>query len=223
MEIFVNAMVLEQNGHRCQFTFHKYVLTSPFYNTHVMDPSYTWPGPKWISSNNDHWWMLSDLSSRNIWEFYIVWKWWNISRQSRYVSYSYFTAKHITRVNVKVDSITPSNSWIYDKLFHRLMIAKIHQVIFSVDIFGLHLHYNDVMMSTMASQIASVSIVYSTVCSDADQRKHQRSALLAFVRGIHRGPVNSPYKGPVTRKIFPFDDVIMIYQWHFGPNEMLQC
>ena len=45
--------------------------------------------------------------------------------------------------------------------------------------------------------------------SDADQRKHQSSAPLAFVRRIHRGSVNSPHKGPVTRKMFPFDDVIM--------------
>ena len=59
------------------------------------------------------------------------------------------------------------------------------------------------------SQIPCVSIVYSTVCSDADQRKHQSSASLAFVRDIHRWPVNSPHKGPVTRKMFPFDDVIM--------------
>ena len=48
-----------------------------------------------------------------------------------------------------------------------------------------------------------------TVYSDADQSKHQSSALLAFVRGIHRWPVNSPHKRPVTRKMFPFDDVIM--------------
>ena len=61
----------------------------------------------------------------------------------------------------------------------------------------------------MASQIASLTIVYSTVYSGADQRKHQSSASLAFVRGIHRGPVNSPHKWPVTRKMFPFDDVIM--------------
>ena len=46
--------------------------------------------------------------------------------------------------------------------------------------------------------------------SAADQRKHQSSASLALVRGIHRGPVNSPHKWPVTRKMFPFDDVIMI-------------
>ena len=72
-------------------------------------------------------------------------------------------------------------------------------------------HYCDVIMATIASQITSLMIVYSTVYSDADQRKHQSSASLAFVRGIHRGPVNSPPKGPVTRKMFPFDDVIMFY------------
>ena len=71
-------------------------------------------------------------------------------------------------------------------------------------------HYDDVIMNTLASQITSLAIVYSIVYSDADQRKHQSSASLAFVRGIHRGPVNSPHKGPVTRKMFPFDDVIMI-------------
>ena len=60
------------------------------------------------------------------------------------------------------------------------------------------------------SQITSLTIVYSAVYSGEDQRKHQSSASLAFVRGIHRGPVNSPHKWPVTRKMFPFDDVIMI-------------
>ena len=72
-----------------------------------------------------------------------------------------------------------------------------------------HCHYNDVIMSAMASEITGVSIVYSTVCSGADQRKYQRSASLAFMRGIHRWPGNSPHNGPVTRNIFPFDDVIM--------------
>ena len=71
------------------------------------------------------------------------------------------------------------------------------------------LHYNDVIMSAMASQITGVSIVYSIVCSGADQRKHQSSASLAFVRGIQRWPVNSPHKGPVTRKMFSFYDVVM--------------
>ena len=70
-------------------------------------------------------------------------------------------------------------------------------------------HYNDVTMGAIVSQITSLTIVYSTVYSDADQSKHQSSASLAFVRGIHRSPVNSPHKWTVTRKMFPFDDVIM--------------
>ena len=73
-------------------------------------------------------------------------------------------------------------------------------------------HCSDVIMGTIASQITSITIVYSTIYSDADQRKHQSSASLAFVRGIHRGPVNSPHKWPVTWKMFPFDEVIMTSQ-----------
>ena len=60
-------------------------------------------------------------------------------------------------------------------------------------------HYNDVIMSAMPSQITSLTIVFSTGYLDANQRKHQSSASLAFVRGIHRWPVNSPDKGSVTR------------------------
>ena len=55
--------------------------------------------------------------------------------------------------------------------------------------FPIAKHYNDVIMSAMASQITSLTIVYSIVYSDADQRKHQSSASLAFVRG------NSPVTG----------------------------
>ena len=51
---------------------------------------------------------------------------------------------------------------------------------------SLTYHYSDVIMGAMASQITSLTIVYSTVCPGADQRKHQSSASLAFVRGIHR-------------------------------------
>ena len=70
-------------------------------------------------------------------------------------------------------------------------------------------HYSDVIMDAIASQITGVTIVYSTACSGADQRKHQSSASVAFVRGIHRWPVNSPHQSPVTRKMFLFHEVIM--------------
>ena len=73
------------------------------------------------------------------------------------------------------------------------------------------IHYDDVIMGAMASLVTSLTIVYSTVYSGAYQRKHQSSASLAFVWGNHRGPVNSPHKWPVTRKMFPFDDVIMTF------------
>ena len=87
------------------------------------------------------------------------------------------------------------------------------------------IHYNAVIMSAIASQITSLTIVYLTVYSGADQRKHQSSASLAFVRGIHRWPVNSPHKGPVTRKMFPFDDVIM-WKWitsRFNRSVVFTC
>ena len=89
------------------------------------------------------------------------------------------------------------------------------------------IYYNDIIMGVMASQITSLMIAYSTHYSGADQRKHQSSASLAFVRGIHQWPVNSPppphkgpvtsnvenvsiwWRGPVTWKMVPFDDVII--------------
>ena len=88
------------------------------------------------------------------------------------------------------------------------IFASMHR---KLNIKSLIQHYNDVIMGVIASQITSPTIVYSTVYSGADQRKYQSSASLAFVLGIHRWPVNSPHKGPATRKMFPFDDVIMKY------------
>ena len=70
-------------------------------------------------------------------------------------------------------------------------------------------HYSDVIMGTMASQITGVSRFSSTVCSWTDQRKHQSSASLSSVRGIHRWPMDSSHKGPVTQKMFPVDNVSM--------------
>ena len=87
---------------------------------------------------------------------------------------------------------------------------KTHTSTIPMMLFVKSIHYCDVIMSVIVSQITSVSIVYSTVCSSADQRTHHNSASLAIVRGIHRSPVNSPHTGPVTCKMFPCEDVIMI-------------
>ena len=73
------------------------------------------------------------------------------------------------------------------------------------------LNYSCVIISVMASQITSLAVVHSTAYTGADKRKHQSSTSLAFERGIHRWPVNSSHKGPVTRKMVPFDDVIMSF------------
>ena len=86
--------------------------------------------------------------------------------------------------------------------------------------FVCHLHYSDVTMGEMASQITSLTIVYLTVYFGADQSKHQSFASLAFVRRIQRGLVNYPHKWPITRKMFPFDDVIMICHVAYQLNQI---
>ena len=78
-------------------------------------------------------------------------------------------------------------------------------------------------MGAMASQISSLTIVYSNVYSGTDQRKHQSSASLAFERGILLWPVNSPHKWSVTRKMFPSDDVIMVGWWRGRKGWMNTC
>ena len=80
------------------------------------------------------------------------------------------------------------------------------------------------MMSAMASQIISITSVYSTVYPGADQRKHQSSASLTFVMGIHRWPSISPHIGPVTWKMLPFDDVFMILVGLNGTHDdVIKC
>ena len=65
-----------------------------------------------------------------------------------------------------------------------------------------HWHYSDVIMTTIASLITSLAVVYSAVYSDADQRKHQSSASLAFVWGIHRDRWIPRTKGQLRGKCF---------------------
>ena len=100
----------------------------------------------------------------------------------------------------------------YDVIAMVLFVVVIWPVIIVLG-WSIHLHhYSDVIMGAVASQITIITIVFSTVYSDADQRKHQSSASLAFGLGIHQGPVNSPHKWPVMWNTFPFDDVIIAAQ-----------
>ena len=82
-------------------------------------------------------------------------------------------------------------------------------------------HYSDVIVGAVAFQITSLKMVYSTVYSGADQRKHQHSASLADGRGIYRWPVNSTHKGTVTRKISPFDNVIMTREYSQNATDVM--
>ena len=110
---------------------------------------------------------------------------------------------------VILDAMTPHLTSMYCKRIHQCFADPPITYIWDVLCQKLVSHYGDIIMGAIASQITSLTIVYSTVNSDADQRKHQSSASLAFVRGIHWGLMNSPHKWPVTRKMFSFDDVIM--------------
>ena len=112
---------------------------------------------------------------------------------------------HYDVIGINVSA--PESSIVYTAcLFMYFAVGWYHSIL---PIF----HYDDAIMGAIGSQITSLTIVYSTVYSGADQSKHQSSASLAFVWGIHRGPVNSPHKWPVTRKMFPFDDVIMLQDY----------
>ena len=146
----------------------------------------------------------------NLWYFgwvsqtYISWDmiWWTIS----FIS-NPFIDKGPSNPFIHVFIRVFHDSWIYSGLKTYVSII-LGNGLFNEN-HNFSLHHNDVIMRAKASQITSRTIVYSTFYSGADQRKHQSTASLAFVRGIHRSPVNSPHKWPATRKMFPFDDVIM--------------
>ena len=117
-------------------------------------------------------------------------------------NFSYFFYNKSAPLHCDIRQVPSSSQWSTATFIHCKLVTPYGDE-------DLDQHYNDVIMIMIASQITSLTIVYLTVYSGAHQRKHQSSASMAFVRGIHRGPVNSPHKGPVTRKMFPFNDVIM--------------
>ena len=103
----------------------------------------------------------------------------------------------------------PCYQLLWDNLVSSPIFFRVTALTLGTSVGQVSLHYSVIIMGAMASQITNILIVYSTLCSGTDQRKHQSSMPLAFVWGIHQWPVNSPHKEPVTRKMFPFDDIIM--------------
>ena len=119
------------------------------------------------------------------------------------------THTHTLHSNTPSHWLSSYREW-YQRIDHHTTVGR---VVFHKH--KRHSHCSDVIMGAMVSQITSLTMVCSTVYSGADHRKHQNPASLAFVRGIHRWPVNSPHKEPVTREMFSLDNVIK-YNCKFG-------
>ena len=157
----------------------------------------------------------------------IIFLYWNLSMLSKYISNFLCTRMVIIPRLPQAEEMLTWSTWSSNRnsLIHGSSINYIREITTVYNIMPLQLrnfvtcerntsfsgviHYREFILSVMVSQTTGVSSVYSTICSGVDQRKHQSSASLFFVRRIHRWPVNSPHKGPITRKLLPFDDVIM--------------
>ena len=109
------------------------------------------------------------------------------------------------------------HQWILDTRISRNILRWGHLRVRCTRLFP----HSDAIMGPMASQTISFTIVYSTVYWDADQRKHQSFASLAFVLGIRRWPLNSQHKWSVTRKMCLFDSVIISTQIPQGFNNKI--
>ena len=150
----------------------------------------------WIDDNYDKWGLC-------LYMLYMHMEWCAHSRQG--AGHENLMAwKHLT------------HNWPFLRGIYRSMVNSPHKrsvVICFLKIKSCNLndvrYYSDVIMSAMTSQITSLTIVYSTIYSGVDQRIHESSVSLAFVRGNHRWAMNSPHKGRVRRKMFTFDDVII--------------
>ena len=85
-------------------------------------------------------------------------------------------------------------------------------------ILRLPFHYGGAITGAIASQITSLAIVYSAFYSGADQRKTSKLRVTGLCAGNSPGNGEFPHKWPVTRKMFPFDDVIVYSdipcRWH---------
>ena len=163
-------------------------------------------GPLWGECTGHRWIPLTKASDAELW--YFLWTAWT-NGWANYREASYLRRQR-ANYDVTVMGIWKGNVRVLVSCEGELMSYQESQIAFGWVVICISYHYNDIIMGAIASQITSLTIVYSTLYSDADQRKHQSSASLAFVLGIHRSPVNSPHKWPVTGKMFPFDDVIMI-------------
>ena len=146
----------------------------------------------WFPCECKHIWSLYEIHSMNILSTFIIEKLYILARKN-VCTEQYGSVKFTKLWLVCWDVFINSQFCVYSHVY----------------LSWKQIHYSDVIMSAMASHNTGVSIVYLTVFSGKDQKHYQSFASLAFVRGIHRGPVR--------RKMFPFDDVIMDL-WIFVQN-----
>ena len=126
------------------------------------------------------------------------------------MSIKWFQIKHESAASEKMSNEVGEIYW-QEKL-HDGNLCETGEMAFSMIVIRSLVHHitvSDIMKGKVVSALASLMIVYLTVYSGANQRKHTSSASLAFVRGNHRSPVNSSHKEPVMWNMSPFDDVIM--------------
>ena len=126
------------------------------------------------------WWSLMELTVNFLWPCDDIWQHKTLSSLVQIMACHLFSAKPLPE-----QMMTHELDFRYQ---YSLKCDSQDKGLIQQNVFEhiCKLHYNDVIMSMMTSQIRSVSIVYWTICSGADQRKHQSSVSLAFVRGIHR-------------------------------------
>ena len=132
--------------------------------------------------------------------FSVTWSLWTIVHLVCCYSSRRWPNWHLNRLKKCRDEITDTNDSDYPSGTGPMFIES------------LDLHYNDVILRAMASRITSLTIVCPIGYSGTDQWKHQSSASPAFVREFTGDRWISPHKGPVARKMFPFDDVIIFPQ-----------
>ena len=187
-------MMTSSNGNISRITSH---LCGEFTGDRSFDVFFDLRLNKRLSKQSGGWWI--ETPSHPLWRYimsYSIDVHWR--RETR--SQNYWIASKLTGAWTMVPLRGLSNfraTW------------QIPHTTWNICVEWSHWHYNDVILCSMASQITSLTNVYSNFYSGADQRKNQSSASLAFVWGKHRWPVISPHKWPVTRKLFLIDDVIM--------------
>ena len=140
------------------------------------------------------------------------WPKWNCNQNKKLLIYTKNASEKTVR---EMTAFFSRGRWVSWRLFHGFRHEQAHLKGLLALSYPTHGHPNfmrlnirgalsDVIMSAMVSQITSVSIVYFRLKETSKIRS------LTFVWRIHRWPVNSPLKGPETRKMFIFDDVIML-------------